>query len=101
MSVAHRITRITVVSAFVCALLLAVTSAARAQEQSTWREQQQYYVSHGKPESLSRPVSPAAPDEIPWLTIALVAAGSLAAVGAGVVAGRRIRIRRRAGHAAA
>jgi hypothetical protein len=96
-SVAHRLTRITVVCAVACALLLAVTSAARAQEQPTWPEQQQYYVSHGEPESLSRPGSPATPDDTPLLPIALVVAGSLAAV----VAARRIRIRRRAGHVAA
>jgi hypothetical protein len=78
-------------------------ASARAQERfetsygdptaSAALAQQRYLTSYGAPEPLSRPQSPVAPDDTPWIALSIAAA--VAIVAASVTQLRRARIRRR------
>ena len=56
---------------------------------------EQYLGSYGETQPLSSPQAPAAPDDSPWLPIALAIAGALVIVAASASQLRRLRIRRR------
>jgi len=86
--------------ALACALLVSAMSGAAAAQagdvtQPAAHAQARYYSSYGEPEPLTLPQSPSAPDETPWLPIAVSIALALVVVLAGATRVRRLRVRRR------
>ena len=112
MSITHRLRRPAQLCAIACVLLVPATSGAAVAAADPLAEEryyssyatpdssrpsaeERYYSSYGDPEPLTRPQTPAASNDAPWLSIALSIAGALAIVAATGTQLRRTRIRRR------
>jgi hypothetical protein len=115
MSSVHRLKRLAALSGLVCAAFMTTIAgvAVAASDPPKPHPQERYLASYGdggtaaalareaylesygETQPLSSPQAPAAPDDSPWLPIALSITGALVIVAASASQLRRLRIRRR------